>query len=452
MKPFFLLIFAALFSSNVQAQGCCSGGGGNPMAAGAATGVLQDGQFEIASSYKYSRSDFFLTKDHRSTSYFDNLTSNYLFFKVDYGITDKLTMSVAAGHYLNRTITEFADTTLVGSEMIIDQKKVKSSGWGDLIVFPRYNVFTTTKPKSNSELSIGLGWKIPIGSHNDSNFVGYSKFIDFDNGPPKIDSIEIWQTSPPTVQTTTGSHDFIFYGFYLKNYPGKNFRFFANALYVRKGWNSLGLKFGDYASFGFSAGATFFKKLGLLAQLKGEWVGRLKSTESIDILGAYSIEKESTGSYMVSIVPQIMYTFNKPNITLFATADIPMYQYMRGSQVANQHQITMGLSYRFFVKKRKEVAAPISEPALFREESFKVWGNCGMCKTTIEQSLMEIKGVTVANYDLEKQSIDVRFNSLVVSLDELQLGLAKVGYDTENHKATEKAYNSLHSCCKYDRN
>ena len=455
-----LALFTA-FGGN--AQGCCSGGGGSPMAGGAATGVLQEGQMELVSSYKYSRSNRFLSGDQDTVVFFDNLTSNYLFLKADYGISDRLTLSIATGYYLNRTITEFADTTFVGSEMEIEQKRVNSSGIGDLIIFPRYNVYEKTKGLNKTELSLGMGLKIPIGAHNDSNFVGYSKFVNFDNNPPTLDSTEIWQTSPPTVQATTGSHDLMFYGFYFKSFPKKKLRLFASALYVKKGWNSLGLKFGDYASLGLFAGTTVFKKIGLVGQIKGEWVGKMQALDKIDILSEYSIDQQSTGSQMVSFVPQVMYTFNRPKMTVFATADIPLYQNMRGTQVASQYQVTGGVSYRFFVKKKKsthelEEFPVMEEPPVIadngeggQETTFRVWGKCGMCKTTIENTLKGMKGITFAEWNLESQSLKMRYDEKIVSLDDAKATLANVGYDTKTNKASDKAYDSLHSCCKYER-
>ena len=50
-------------------------------------------------------------------------------------------------------------------------------------------------------------------------------------------------------------------------------------LYVKKGFNSLGEKFGDYISFGLFAGKTLFMKLGLTAQIKGEWVGKMEAAK-----------------------------------------------------------------------------------------------------------------------------------------------------------------------------
>ena len=445
----------ALFVGNSSfGQGCCSGGGGSPLAGGASAGVLQERQVQLVGSYKYTRSDRFMSGDRDTTAFFDNLSSDYLFLKADYGLTKKLTFSVAAGYYLNRTITEHADTTMIDGVQYINSESVTSSGFGDLILFPRYNVYSNEKNSIQSELTLGLGFKMPLGRHDDSTFVGQSYFLNQDDpSSPFIDSIEIWQTSPPTVQATTGSNDLMFYAFYLKNFKKKNFKLFTSALYIHKGWNSLGIKFGDYATVGLYGGTSVLNnRLSLLGQLKGEWVGRMQAHENLNILSLYNIEQESTGSAMLSFVPQATYMFKKPQISVFATADIPMYQFMRGTQISSGIQITGGISYRFFAKELKKTLVQKEERLfVYQEERFKVFGICGMCKETIEGTLNSMAGVSFANWDQKSQSLKVRFDSLKLSLDDLKVALAEVGYDSDTHKATDVAYENLHSCCKYER-
>lgn len=455
MRIVLISVLTLIVGNTSLGQGCCSGGGGSPMAGGAATGVLQEGQVQILSSLKYSKSGTFYAEDRDTTPFFDYLSSNYLFLKADYGLTEKLTLSVATGYYFHRTIFEFQDTTYASDgSMDINQHEVSSKGFGDLIIFPRYSVYANTKKSIHSELSLGLGVKIPLGSHLDSSFVGYAKFVNPGGGTPFLDSNEIWTISPPTVQTTTGSSDMMFYAFYLKDFQKKNFKIFASALYIHKGWNSLGLKFGDYATVGISAATNVLKgRLNLLGQIKGEWVGKMGVHDDLDILSLYNIDRTSTGSRMLSFVPQVTYSFKKPSISLFATADIPLYQYMSGIQISSQLQVTAGVSYRFFAKKPVEKMPETIEDGLvvFQEETFKVFGICGMCKETIENTLKAMEGVSLAIWNEKSLKLNVRFDSLKLSLDDLKVALAAVGYDTDSHKATDAAYEGLHSCCKYVR-
>lgn len=81
---------------------------------------------------------------------------------------------------------------------------------------------------------------------------------------------------------------------------------------------------------------------------------------------------------------------------------------------------------------------------------FKVWGNCDMCKETIEGSL-KVEGVTSADWNVDSKMISVSFDSTKISLDQIQKHIASVGYDNVKYTAEDKVYNELHECCQYDR-
>jgi hypothetical protein len=324
----FLFTSLLLLGGKLFSQGCCSGGSGSPIAGGASQGVLQDRQMEIATNYQYITTNKFKARDHDTAALFDNFVSNYLYFRAAYGVTKDFTMSVETGYFINKT--------QIGLDNI---DTMKSSGIGDLIIFPRYDVLNHTEEKKRTEITLGLGYKIPLGSYNDSTPTYYNPFNHH----------QYYTTLPPTLQPTNGANDFIFYGFFYRGFPLKNFRLFSNILYVRKGWNPLGQKFGDYASIGLFAGKTFFKSLGVTLQVKGEWVNKMKWDKNIDMLALYNIDVTSTGTRKVFFVPQIGYTFK--NFNVYALSEIPVYQYVNRVQVASEMQLTVGISYRFFTYK-----------------------------------------------------------------------------------------------------
>lgn len=82
--------------------------------------------------------------------------------------------------------------------------------------------------------------------------------------------------------------------------------------------------------------------------------------------------------------------------------------------------------------------------------TFKVWGNCEMCKETIEGSL-KVEGVTKADWSPETKMIAVSYDTIKITLDQIQKNIAIVGYDNEKYKGDDKAYNELPGCCQYDR-
>ena len=81
---------------------------------------------------------------------------------------------------------------------------------------------------------------------------------------------------------------------------------------------------------------------------------------------------------------------------------------------------------------------------------FTVWGNCGMCKETIEKSL-KINGVKHADWHIESKILTVSLDTALVDLQTVQQAIAGVGYDNVEYTGDSKAYAKLHACCQYER-
>ncbi|MBN8693119.1 MAG: heavy-metal-associated domain-containing protein [Bacteroidia bacterium] len=82
--------------------------------------------------------------------------------------------------------------------------------------------------------------------------------------------------------------------------------------------------------------------------------------------------------------------------------------------------------------------------------TFKVWGNCEMCKETIESSL-KVDGITKADWNVDSKIMTVTYDNSKITLDQIQKNIASVGYDNEKYKGDDKAYSELAGCCQYDR-
>jgi hypothetical protein len=322
-----LLIIVFFTTENISAQ-CCAGGSGSPIAGGASQGVLQDKQLEINSNFQYINTTKFYSGDTLVDNFLDRFSSSYSYTRIAFGLSKNFTMSVETGYWFNKT-----QVGLNKSDTIISQ------GIGDLILFPRYDVINITKDNKKTELTLGMGVKIPIGSYNDSigsiePFSGQTYYI------PK----------PLVLQASSGSHDYIFYAFFFRGYTLKKFSLFANAIYIKKGWNPIGEKVGDYARIGLFATKTIKSKLGLTLQVSGEWIDKMKINEDILMFAYPNYDPEATGSKKIFIVPQINYTF-KCNITIYGLCEIPVYQYITKTQIGSEYQATAGFSYRFLTKK-----------------------------------------------------------------------------------------------------
>lgn len=82
--------------------------------------------------------------------------------------------------------------------------------------------------------------------------------------------------------------------------------------------------------------------------------------------------------------------------------------------------------------------------------SFTVYGNCGMCKETIEKSLAK-EEIYSANWDKQTKLITVAFDSLLITKSTIATMIANAGYDNEFATAPTEVYNELHMCCQYER-
>ena len=85
-----------------------------------------------------------------------------------------------------------------------------------------------------------------------------------------------------------------------------------------------------------------------------------------------------------------------------------------------------------------------------KTETFKVSGECGMCKKKIEKSAKEA-GATVAVWNQQTKLLTVSYNVTGSSVPAIQKQIANAGYDTPGYKATDEAYNNLDECCQYER-
>src|SRR6478752_1891347 len=87
--------------------------------------------------------------------------------------------------------------------------------------------------------------------------------------------------------------------------------------------------------------------------------------------------------------------------------------------------------------------------AVFKKDTVKVWGECGMCKKTIEKAALEA-GATTANWNTETKVLALSYKNGKTDLVKIQQAVAASGYDTKDFTADNEAYDKLHECCKYE--
>lgn len=306
---------------------CCSAGSGSPLAGGSSQGVLSEHQMELNANFQYVNSSVFLSGSSSAPDFLDNFHSSYVYARVAYGVTADFTMSVETGYWLTKT--------QIGLNAIDTNA---SRGFGDLILFPRYDVINETSENNRTELTLGLGYKIPLGAHSDS-----LRRVEPFSG-------DIYHVRMPlAVQPSSGAHDLILYGFFYRGFPDDNINLFSNVVYIKKGWNELGEKLGDYASIGLFANTLLFETIGATLQVRGEWINQMQVNQQRLLYDYPNYDPEATGSKKVFVTPQLSYSLDG-KIIFYGMAEIPVFQYLTKTQIASQYQFTFGVSYRFFVE------------------------------------------------------------------------------------------------------
>lgn len=86
--------------------------------------------------------------------------------------------------------------------------------------------------------------------------------------------------------------------------------------------------------------------------------------------------------------------------------------------------------------------------------AFEVDGICGMCKKRIETATLKTKGVKFAIWSVETHELNVIMDERKTDVTKIQENILKVGHDVitkkkDTIKASDKAYDSVHACCKY---
>ncbi len=80
----------------------------------------------------------------------------------------------------------------------------------------------------------------------------------------------------------------------------------------------------------------------------------------------------------------------------------------------------------------------------------KVYGNCGMCKKTIEKAA-NVKGKSNAVWNADSAMAKITIDSTKITIDEVLKKIAAAGYDSDKFRAPDSVYDNLHGCCQYDR-
>lgn len=85
-----------------------------------------------------------------------------------------------------------------------------------------------------------------------------------------------------------------------------------------------------------------------------------------------------------------------------------------------------------------------------KTETVKIYGNCGMCETTIEKA-GNLKETAEVDWNKDTKMTTITYDAKKTNQDEILKRIALSGYDSDKFLAPDDVYAKLPECCQYDR-
>lgn len=313
-----LLLFSIV--NFVNAQTCCSGG--IPLSNNIGMAILEKGTTQIGVAYDYNNLN---TLNNGSEKLDDNARlriTHSVLVNASYAITNNFSVE-GLFTWVNqrRRITQFGNVNL-------DQ----SSGIGDALLLAKYN-FKDVIGK-NSDLSVGIGAKIPLGSTTEKSDEGITLNADLQPGSNAWDLI-YWTSVSKSMNFRPSlrlSSRVIFRS------TGTNNDYFGDSTY----------KFGnDFQAFlGFSDQFLLFKTI------TSPSISFKYRNAKQDKIGGFNLD--NTGGNWVSIIPNFSININT-NLVFSTKAELPIYSNVDGTQLTPTYRLTTGILFTIAPKKELQI-------------------------------------------------------------------------------------------------
>ncbi len=308
LKIFFFTIFWHAFFL-VNTQTCCSGG--IPLSNSIGLESLDKGTLQLGINYDYNYLNTLKSGDEKLDDNSRLRITHSVLVNVGYSITNNLSVeSLLTWVNQRRNISQFGNENLD-----------VTSGIGDAVVLLKYN-FSNVLFGANSDINLGIGTKIPLGSSTETNTQGITLNADLQPGSSAWDIIYWSQIS----KQFNFRPSFTISSRFIYRDPGINSSYFGDSTY----------EFGEE----FQASLSFSDQFLLFNTLTNPSVSFKYRDAQKDQTGGGEIF--STGGNWISIIPNFSINI-KPNIALSTRVEIPLYSNVDGTQLTPTYRITSGV-------------------------------------------------------------------------------------------------------------
>ncbi|PKP14063.1 MAG: hypothetical protein CVU08_02075 [Bacteroidetes bacterium HGW-Bacteroidetes-3] len=284
--------------------------------------ILEKGTTQIGVSYDYNNLN---TLNNGSEKLDDNARlriTHSILVNASYAFTDHFSVEgLLTWVNQRRKITQFGGVNL-------DQ----SSGIGDALLLAKYN-FADVIGK-NSDLNVGVGTKIPLGSSTEKSDEGITLNADLQPGSNAWDIIYFTSVSKSmNFRPSLSISSRVIY-----RSTGTNNDYFGDSTY----------KFGnDFQAFvGFSDQFLIFKTIASPS------ISFKYRNAQQDKIGGFDLD--NTGGNWVSVIPNFSININQ-NLVFSTKAELPIYSNVDGTQLTPTYRLTTGILYTIAPKKKFQI-------------------------------------------------------------------------------------------------
>lgn len=313
----FLLILAASISTGMSAQTCCSGG--VPLSSNLGLPNEGEGSLQLSLNYDYNNLRTLYAGRQELQDDSRKRVTNSALLALAYALSDRFAVeTLFSWVHQTRTINQFENRNFS-----------ETKGVGDAVVLLKYNWESWLG--IGSAVSIGAGVKMPLGSSDLESDQGIQLTADLQPGSGSWDGIG-WLSVSKSMSfrpSATVSGSLIYQA------TGKNGKYLNE---------TSTYEFGDVvqAQLGFTDQFLVYNALvrpGLL--LKYRNAGR----DKINFL-----EVPNTGGSWLFLRPSLQFPLS-PKLQLSTRVEIPVYSFVRGTQLTPTLRLSAGIAYNIQLKK-----------------------------------------------------------------------------------------------------
>lgn len=308
------ILLLQLTAKTGQSQCCASSG--NPIGGTVNIGLLDKHVFRMSTFYRISSSDKYLDGNKLYLGEIGSIKEavfNYVGILTGYGISDKMTVEMETGYFINKThIFKFNDEKLTGY------------GLSDLVISVRPRIYYDANKQL--KISCSLGTNIP-----------FSRRLQQVNGV----------TLPIDIQPSTGSFGVVFQSNIIKENSFRSSSFLLvnriEKYFENKQDYTLGTAYSNSLFFSkyFFIESQYLQGWTFVLQLKNQIRAKnLRTGQSID----------ASGNCSFFLIPQINLSLpGKWNISTLV--DFPVYQYLNEIQLANKISFAISVNKDFSLSR-----------------------------------------------------------------------------------------------------